>query len=504
MAIINLKSEKRLKQVNTGSENANTYSANDIVYDSAGSKFRKSDGTNWSDLTVPATVATIGSVGDVAAFAGSGADRGKIAKVANGSDAIEYSQVDEAIAGLFTITANGSTDYRFAGPGLAGTENDPTLYLIRGRRYQFFNNSGGHSLQFQSIANGTIGTGGQIYTTGIAFASDDDIDNGETATFEVMNDAPNILYYQCKSHTAMGGPIRIVDGTSVFRTIEVDTNGDDSANNTLDAGETLRFKKGTNITLAEAGGVITISATGGGATNLSATANGTSLTVESSTGNNVALPLADASNWGVMSDELFVKLNGIETSADVTDATNVNAAGAIMHTDLATKGQIVVGDGTGDATILGVGTNTHVLTADSTQASGVKWAQVPAAPIIMFATKTLSGNTAVHTELNSGSGGTLMVSDSSQNAAGSNAADGFMVNTASLNQTGTKARYEIISALAGKGFRFKADTTAIDSFGGQAQIAAATGNSDGISVSDSQKLVLLYTGSAWQYMVQSI
>jgi hypothetical protein len=205
-----------------------------------------------------------------------------------------------------------------------------------------------------------------------------------------------------------------------------------------------------------------------------------------------------------MSDELFVKLNGIETAADVTDATNVNAAGAIMHTDLATKGQIVVGDGTGDATILGVGTNTHVLTADSTEASGVKWAQVPAAPIIMFATKTLSGNTAVHTELNGGSGGTLMVSDSSQNAAGSNAADGFMVNTASLNQTGTKARYDIISALAGKGFRFKADTTAIDSFGGQAQIAAGTGNSDGISVSDSQKLVLLYTGSAWQYMVQSI
>ena len=113
-----------------------------------------------------------------------------------------------------------------------------------------------------------------------------------------------------------------------------------------------------------------------GSPNLSATANGTSLTVESSTGNDVALPLAGASNWGVMSKELFVKLNGIEGSADVTDATNVNAAGAIMHTDLATKGQIVVGDGTGDATILGVGTNTHVLTADSTEASGVKWAAV--------------------------------------------------------------------------------------------------------------------------------
>ena len=68
------------------------------------------------------------------------------------------------------------------------------------------------------------------------------------------------------------------------------------------------------------------------------------------------------------------KLDGIEASADVTDATNVNAAGAIMHTDLGTKGQIVVGDGSGDATILAVGSNNYVLTADSGESSGVKWA----------------------------------------------------------------------------------------------------------------------------------
>tara|TARA_R100001440_G_scaffold15579_3_gene26460 strand:+ start:5211 stop:7517 length:2307 start_codon:yes stop_codon:yes gene_type:complete len=68
------------------------------------------------------------------------------------------------------------------------------------------------------------------------------------------------------------------------------------------------------------------------------------------------------------------KLDGIEANADVTDATNVNAAGAIMNSDVATKGQIIVGDGSGDPTILSVGTNGHVLTADSAEASGVKWA----------------------------------------------------------------------------------------------------------------------------------
>jgi hypothetical protein len=49
--------------------------------------------------------------------------------------------------------------------------------------------------------------------------------------------------------------------TNTFRTVEVDTNGDDSVNETLGAAETLRFKKGTNITLAESAGIITISST---------------------------------------------------------------------------------------------------------------------------------------------------------------------------------------------------------------------------------------------------
>jgi len=215
--------------------------------------------------------------------------------------------------------------------------------------------------------------------------------------------------------------------------------------------------------------------------------------------------LADTSNAGLMSKAQFDKLAAIETAADVTDASNVASAGAIMASLVDAKGDILAASGDNTVARLAVGSNGKFLKADSTTSSGLVWGDGPAGSIPMFATKTLSGNTAVHTELNAGSGGTLVVSDASQNAGGTNAADGFMVNTASLTQTGSKARYEIISSLGSKGFRFKADTTAIDSFGGgQAQIAAGTGNSDGLSVSDSQKLVLLYTGSAWKYMIQSI
>ena len=85
-----------------------------------------------------------------------------------------------------------------------------------------------------------------------------------------------------------------------------------------------------------------------------------------------------ATDSNVFTDADHTKLNGIETSADVTDATNVDAAGAVMNSDLGTKGQILVGDGSGDPTALPVGTNNYVLVADSSEATGVKWATVPA------------------------------------------------------------------------------------------------------------------------------
>ena len=45
-----------------------------------------------------------------------------------------------------------------------------------------------------------------------------------------------------------------------------------------------------------------------------------------------------------------------------------------MNSDLDGKGEILIGDGSGDPTALAVGTDTHVLTADSSEATGVKWA----------------------------------------------------------------------------------------------------------------------------------
>jgi len=80
-----------------------------------------------------------------------------------------------------------------------------------------------------------------------------------------------------------------------------------------------------------------------------------------------------ASDSNVFTDAEKTKLNGIENSADVTDATNVDAAGAVMNSDLDGKGELLVGDGSGDPTALAAGTNGYVLKANSSTATGLEW-----------------------------------------------------------------------------------------------------------------------------------
>ena len=68
-------------------------------------------------------------------------------------------------------------------------------------------------------------------------------------------------------------------------------------------------------------------------TNLSFSRNGTTVTVISSTGTDAVLPAATNTQAGVATAAQITKLEGIETGADVTDATNVDAAGAVMNSD---------------------------------------------------------------------------------------------------------------------------------------------------------------------------
>ena len=104
---------------------------------------------------------------------------------------------------IWTISASGSSDYVFSGPGIvAGNTNDPVLYLYRGFTYTFVNTtttSHPFAIRTDSIANG-----GVAYTAGITGSQTG------TQTFIVPMNAPSTLYYQCTIHSGMGNVINIV------------------------------------------------------------------------------------------------------------------------------------------------------------------------------------------------------------------------------------------------------------------------------------------------------
>jgi len=57
----------------------------------------------------------------------------------------------------------------------------------------------------------------------------------------------------------------------------------------------------------------------------------------------------------------------------------------------AAKGDLVVGSATNDAAVLGVGSNDQVLTADSSTATGLKWATASSGGMTLISTTTLTG-----------------------------------------------------------------------------------------------------------------
>ena len=74
----------------------------------------------------------------------------------------------------------------------------------------------------------------------------------------IYDTGDNVIKY-CTG-TSNSDWISLVGDTNTFRTIKVDTNNDGTANETLGATEELKLIGGTNITLAESAGVVTINA----------------------------------------------------------------------------------------------------------------------------------------------------------------------------------------------------------------------------------------------------
>ena len=109
---------------------------------------------------------------------------------------------DRGFTTKYYITADGSSNYRFAGPGVLNTTNDPTLYFHRGFTYILENSTGsGHPFELRVSAGGAAYNPGGSFLTGSI--------NG-TQVLTVPMDAPSSIVYQCTLHSGMLGTINFV------------------------------------------------------------------------------------------------------------------------------------------------------------------------------------------------------------------------------------------------------------------------------------------------------
>ena len=295
-----------------------------------------------------------------------------------------------AVSGQSTVSADGSTD---------------TLNIAAGSNVTVTTNSGSDTVTISSTDTNTtysVGDGG-LTQNNFTDAQKTKLDGIESSATADQTGAEIKTAYEAESNT---NAFTDAEKTKLSGVAS-------SANNYSISSDLLDEDNMASNSATKAASQQSIKAyvdANTGTTNLSATANGNSLSVESSTGNNVSLPAATTSAWGVMTDDdktkldaiessatadqtaseirtlvesasdsnVFTdadhsKLNAIETSADVTDATNVNAAGAVMNSDLDGKGELLVGDGSGDPSTLAAGTNGYVLKANSSTATGLEW-----------------------------------------------------------------------------------------------------------------------------------
>ena len=156
--------------------------------------------------TLSTQASTLNFVGSGVVASGTGATKTITISGGGGSSTPTTSDIQV----VYEITNSSSFSYfRFAGNGVDSSANNPDIYLQRGQKYRFINNSGGnHPFQIQNTNGSAYLTGvtySQMYQPGSNSAVQGNID------FAVRWDAPSQLKYQCTSHGSMVGNIIIVD-----------------------------------------------------------------------------------------------------------------------------------------------------------------------------------------------------------------------------------------------------------------------------------------------------
>lgn len=170
-----------------------------------------------------------------------------------------------------------------------------------------------------------------------------------------------------------------------------------------DKGTRIEFSTSGSVTctvntgLFDAGDTVYIQNTGAGVVTITAgtaTVNtSASLTINQYEGGVLYFVSASSAIWFEYASTATGDITGITTGATSGLTGGVTSGTADLKFNTTAKGGLLVGTGTGTVSELAVGSNTQVLTADSTTATGLKWATPSSGGMTLLSTTTLSGAT---------------------------------------------------------------------------------------------------------------
>lgn len=232
---------------------------------------------------------------------------------------------------------------------------------------------------------------------------------------------------------AIAGPTRVLDGAQI-------TNG--SATLTLPTATTTLVGTGTTDTLTNK----TISGASNTLSNIPTSAIAGSALSGTNSGD---VTLGTANGLGLTGQQLSLDAASTSTTGALS-ATDWNTFNGKLTSPLTTKGDLLSRDGSAHVR-LGVGTDGYVLTADSSQSSGLKWSAVPSSTPNISGTRgspdaitagggvSFSGSSYSNISFIAGSGGAVTVTANPQISAASAVGQKLVLISRSATNTVTLA-----------------------------------------------------------------
>ena len=201
-AVIIQQAPLRLGNFDTNAVAGIVPNAGEIIYNSSAKQLHLWDGTSW---IVPDNGYTFSVGADDSTLRTISKDESIKFTGGTGIDTTSDTEGNITIASsgptiTYTVTANGSSAYRFAGPGIDGTTDNPNFTLYKGFTYIFINSTGAsHPFEIR------VSNGGAAFTEGVS----GDI-NGTQTFIQQHDTSDTALVYQCTIHAGMVGNLTIV------------------------------------------------------------------------------------------------------------------------------------------------------------------------------------------------------------------------------------------------------------------------------------------------------